>query len=234
LQVSTDEVYGSLKSNEPPFTEESTLQANKPYSASKATADLLARAYSVTFGVPVVITRRSNNYGPYQFPEKLIPLMIKNALEGKTLPVYGKGENIRDWIFVEDNYCALDLALQKGRAGEIYNIGGGWGKKNIEVVELICDILAEELGRSVEEFKKLITFVKDRPGHDLRYALDSSKIKKKLGWQPKVNFEDGLRRTEEWCLNHQDWIEKKDQRRICKILRENIWQQDISESLEGI
>lgn len=148
LQVSTDEVYGSLKTAEPPFTEESALQPNSPYSASKAAADLLARAYFVTFGVPVVITRSSNNYGPYQFPEKLIPLMIKNALEGKSLPVYGSGENIRDWIFVEDNCCALDLALQKGRAGEIYNIGGGWEKKNIEVVELICDILAEELEKS--------------------------------------------------------------------------------------
>lgn len=134
LQVSTDEVYGSLNTDEPPFTEESALQPNSPYLASKAAADLLARAYFVTFGVPVVITRSSNNYGPYQFPEKLIPLMIKNALEGKTLPVYGKGENIRDWIFVENNCCALDLALQKGRAGEAYNIGGGWGKKNIEVV----------------------------------------------------------------------------------------------------
>lgn len=208
LQVSTDEVYGSLKTDEPPFTEESALQPNSPYSASKAAADLLARAYFVTFGVPVVITRSSNNYGPYQFPEKLIPLMIKNALEGKSLPVYGKGENIRDWIFVEDNCCALDLALQKGRAGEVYNIGGGWEKKNIEVVELICDILAEELGKSVEEFKKHITFVKDRPGHDLRYALDSSKIKEELGWQPKISFEDGLRRTAEWYLNHQDWVEK--------------------------
>ncbi len=148
LHVSTDEVYGSLKTDEPPFTEESALQPNSPYSASKAAADLLARAYFVTFGVPVVIARSSNNYGPYQFPEKLIPLMIKNALEGKSLPVYGSGENIRDWIFVEDNCCALDLALQKGRAGEAYNIGGGWEKKNIEVVELICDILAEELEKS--------------------------------------------------------------------------------------
>ncbi len=208
LQVSTDEVYGSLKPDEPPFTEESALQPNSPYSASKAAADLLARAYFVTFGVPVVITRSSNNYGPYQFPEKLIPLMIKNALEGKSLPIYGKGENIRDWIFVEDNCCALDLALQKGRVGEIYNIGGGWEKKNIEVVGLICDILAEELGKSIEEFKKLIAFVKDRPGHDLRYALDSSKIKEELDWQPKISFDDGLRRTVEWYLSHQDWVEK--------------------------
>ena len=178
MQVSTDEVYGSLKTDEPLFTEESALQHNSSYSASKAAVDLLTRAYFVTFGMPVVITRSSNNYGPYQFPEKPIPLMIKNALEGKTLPVYDKGENIRDWIFVEDNCCALDLPLQKGRAGEAYNIGWGWEKKNIEVVELIYDILAEELGRSVDESKKLITFVKDRPGHDLRYALDSSKIKK--------------------------------------------------------
>ena len=206
LQVSTDEVYGSLKPDEPPFTEGSALQPNSPYSASKAAADLLARAYFVTFGVPVVITRSSNNYGPFQFPEKLIPLMIKNALEGKSLPVYGKGENIRDWIFVEDNCCALDLVLQKGRAGEIYNIGGGWEKKNIEVVELICDILSEELGESVEEFKKLITFVKDRPGHDLRYALDSSKIKEELGWQPKETFSSGLRKTIKWYLNNTEWV----------------------------
>jgi len=206
LQVSTDEVYGSLKPDELPFTEESALQPNSPYSASKAAADLLARAYFVTFGVPVVITRSSNNYGPFQFPEKLIPLMIKNALEGKSLPVYGKGENIRDWIFVEDNCCALDLVLQKGRAGEIYNIGGGWEKKNIEVVELICDILSEELGESVEEFKKLITFVKDRPGHDLRYALDSSKIKEELGWQPKETFSSGLRKTIKWYLNNTEWV----------------------------
>lgn len=206
LQVSTDEVYGSLKPDEPPFTEGNALQPNSPYSASKAAADLLARAYFVTFGVPVVITRSSNNYGPYQFPEKLIPLMIKNALEGKSLPIYGKGENIRDWIFVGDNCCALDLVLQKGRVGEIYNIGGGWEKKNIEVVELICDILSEELGKSVEEFKKLITFVKDRPGHDLRYALDSSKIKDELGWQPKETFSSGLRKTIKWYLNNAEWV----------------------------
>ncbi|MDN5375967.1 MAG: dTDP-glucose 4,6-dehydratase [Thermacetogenium sp.] len=208
VQISTDEVYGSLGPDDPPFTEESPLLPNSPYSASKAAADLLCRAYYKAYGMPVIITRSSNNYGPYQFPEKLIPLMIRNALHGKPLPVYGKGENVRDWLFAEDNCRAIGLVLQKGRVGEVYNIGGGCEKRNIDVVELICDVLAEKLNGS-GEFKKLITFIKDPRGaaHDFRYALDCTKIKEELGWKPQLSFEEGLKKTVSWYLQHQDWVE---------------------------
>lgn len=206
LQISTDEVYGSLGETGT-FTEESPLRPNSPYAASKAAADLLCRAYHKAYGIPVIITRSSNNYGPYQFPEKLIPLMIRNALRGESLPVYGKGENVRDWLYVEDNCRAIDLVLQKGRVGEVYNIGGGCEKKNIEVVELICEYVASELGKSADKLKELITFIKDPRGaaHDFRYALDCTKIKEELGWEPRVKFKEGLRRTVEWYLGHQDW-----------------------------
>ncbi len=213
LQISTDEVYGSLGETGE-FTEESPLQPNSPYAASKAAADLLCRTYYKAYGVPVIITRSSNNYGPYQFPEKLIPLMIRNALHGKPLPIYGKGENIRDWLYVEDNCRAIDLVLRKGRVGEVYNIGGGCEKKNIEVVHLICDILKEKLRASplipnLESFNPEIQFIKDPRGaaHDFRYALDCTKIKEELGWEPKVSFEEGLRQTVEWYLKNQDWVE---------------------------
>jgi len=205
LQISTDEVYGSL-GPEGFFTEETPLRPNNPYSASKAGADLLALSYLRTFGLPVLITRTSNNYGPYQFPEKLIPLMITNALVGKPLPVYGDGQNVRDWIYVEDNCRALDLALNEGRIGEVYNIGGGNEWKNIELVEQLTGLIDEHLGLSGERStRRLITSVADRLGHDRRYATDSSKIELELGWQRAVSFEEGLRRTVEWYIKNERW-----------------------------
>ncbi|MEN2983915.1 MAG: dTDP-glucose 4,6-dehydratase [Dictyoglomaceae bacterium] len=201
IQISTDEVYGSLAlESKEKFTEESLLKPNSPYSASKAGADLLCRAYFVTYNFPVIITRSSNNFGPRQYPEKLIPLTIKRALEGKEIPVYGDGQNVRDWLYVEDNCRGIDLVLHKGRIGEIYNIGGKNEWKNIELVELICKILAEETEKKEEEYKNLITFVKDRPGHDKRYALNTEKIEKELGWKPQWKFEEALRKTIRWYL----------------------------------
>jgi dTDP-glucose 4,6-dehydratase len=205
LQVSTDEIYGSL-GPDGFFTEETPLHPNNPYSASKAGADLLALSYHRTFGLPVLITRTSNNYGPYQFPEKLIPLMITNALRGQPLPVYGDGQNVRDWVYVEDNCRALDLVLQAGRVGEVYNIGGGNEWKNLELVEKLTALIDERLGLAGERStRRLVTFVTDRPGHDRRYATDSSKIERELGWQRAVSFEEGLRRTVEWYITHEPW-----------------------------
>lgn len=201
IQISTDEVYGSLPlESKEKFTEESPLKPNSPYSASKAGADLLCRAYFVTYGFPVIITRSSNNFGPRQYPEKLIPLTIKRALEGKEIPVYGDGQNIRDWLYVEDNCKGIDIVLHKGKIGEIYNIGGENEWKNIDLVNLICDIISEEKRKPSEEYKKLITFVKDRPGHDRRYALSIEKIKKELGWRPESEFKNALRETIRWYL----------------------------------
>jgi len=206
LQVSTDEVYGSLEKTGV-FTEESPLQPNSPYAASKAAAELLCRAYHKTYDLPIVITRSSNNYGPYQFPEKLIPLMIRNALNGKPLPVYGEGKQVRDWLYVEDNCRAIDLVLRKGRVGEVYNIGGNCEKQNIDVVNQICNIL--EHRTTNHELRTTIRHIPDPRGaaHDFRYALDSSKIKEALGWKPEVDFEEGLTRTIEWYLENQDWVE---------------------------
>ena len=186
--------------------ESSPLFPNSPYAASKAAADLISRAYHQTYDLPVIITRSSNNYGPYQFPEKLIPLMIANACQGKALPVYGRGENIRDWIYVEDNCRAVAAIIEKGRIGETYNIAGGNEYRNIQVVKLICALLAENLAKPVKELEKLISFVEDRPGHDFRYALDSTKIQKELGWKPLVSFEEGLRRTIRWYLENKEWV----------------------------
>lgn len=199
VMVSTDEVYGSL-GNEGLFTETTPLAPNSPYAASKAAADLMCRSFFKTFGLPVMITRCSNNYGPYQFPEKLIPLMLANALEGQKLPVYGDGSNVRDWLFVQDHCRAVDLVMRRGTAGEAYNIGGGNEMKNIDLVTLLVD----KLGQS----RDLITFVKDRPGHDLRYAIDASKIMDQLGWAPSVNFAEGLQRTVDWYLDNRDWWAK--------------------------
>ncbi len=196
IQISTDEVYGSLD-KEGYFTETSPLAPNSPYSASKASADLFVRAYYKTFGLNVNITRCSNNYGPYQFPEKLIPLMISNALEGKELPVYGDGLYVRDWLYVEDHCRAIDAVMQRGKPGEIYNIGGGNEKTNLEIVRLIL----QELNKP----ESLIRFVKDRPGHDRRYAIDSSKIQRELNWRPYYDFTDGLKLTIRWYLEHVDW-----------------------------
>ncbi len=206
IQISTDEVYGSLGETGK-FTEESPLQPNSPYAASKAAADLLCRAYYKAYGVPVIITRSSNNYGPYQFPEKLIPLMIRNALAGKELPVYGEGKNVRDWLYVEDNCRAIDLVLERGRVGEVYNIGGNCEKRNIEVVNAICEILKNH--HLTQHLTPKIRFIKDPRGaaHDYRYALDCSKIKSALGWEPQVSFEHGLKRTVEWYLANQAWME---------------------------
>ncbi|WP_303247755.1 dTDP-glucose 4,6-dehydratase [uncultured Methanobrevibacter sp.] len=199
VQISTDEVYGSLGQTGY-FTEETPLQPNSPYSASKASGDLITRAYYQTFEMPVNITRCSNNYGPYQFPEKLIPLMISNALENKDLPVYGDGKNIRDWLHVYDHCTAIDLVLHDGKPGEVYNIGGNNEKKNIEIVKLILKYLDKD--------DSLIKFVDDRLGHDRRYAIDSTKIQEELGWKPKYTFETGIKETIEWYLENQDWIEQ--------------------------
>lgn len=201
-QVSTDEVYGDLPLDRPDlfFTETTPLHTSSPYSASKASADLLVQAYRRTYGVPVTISRCSNNYGPYQFPEKLIPLMIINALHGKMLPVYGTGENVRDWLYVEDHCSAIDLVIRKGTVGEVYNIGGHNEHTNLEVVKIIL----QKLGKSEE----LIEFVKDRPGHDRRYAIDPTKIHDELGWLPATKFADGIEKTIDWYLTHQSWWEK--------------------------
>ena len=196
LQVSTDEVYGSLGA-EGKFTEESPLLPNSPYAASKAAADLLCRAYHHTYGLPVVITRCSNNYGPLQFPEKFIPLTITNILEGKTIPVYGDGLNIRDWIHTEDHCRALDLIIRRGKSGQIYNIGGNNEKTNIELVKYILDVMGKP--------HSLITFVGDRPGHDRRYALDTSKIEEELDWKPTIPFEEGLKKTIKWYMENEPW-----------------------------
>ena len=201
-QVSTDEVYGDLPLERPDlfFTEETPLHTSSPYSASKASADLLVLAYHRTFKLPVTISRCSNNYGPYHFPEKLIPLMIANALNDQELPVYGKGENVRDWLYVEDHCAAIDLILQQGRLGEVYNIGGHNERTNLQVVQTIL----RELGKSED----LIRYVQDRPGHDMRYAIDPAKIKAELGWEPTTTFEDGIKKTIRWYLDNRAWWER--------------------------
>ena len=207
LHVSTDEVYGSLDAGDPAFTESTPYAPNSPYAASKAASDHLVRAYHHTYGLPVVTTNCSNNYGPYQFPEKLIPLVIVNALEGKPLPVYGDGGNVRDWLYVGDHCAAVRLVLRKGRPGEAYNIGGGAEKTNLDVVKAVCAILDElRPNPRITHHSSLITFVKDRPGHDQRYAMDTRKIEAELGWKPREKFETGLRRTVEWYLAHMDWV----------------------------
>lgn len=206
LHVSTDEVYGTLGPDDHPFTETTPYAPNSPYSASKAGSDHLARAYYHTYGMPTLITNCSNNYGPYHFPEKLIPLMCINILLGKPLPVYGDGQNIRDWLYVRDHCSALDVVIHKGEPGETYNIGGNNEVKNIDLVHMLCDLMDELAPKlPVKPSKQLITFVKDRPGHDRRYAIDATKIKTELGWSPAVTVEEGLRQTIEWYLTHEDW-----------------------------
>jgi dTDP-glucose 4,6-dehydratase len=203
LHVSTDEVFGSL-GEEGQFSEETPYRPNSPYSASKASSDHLARAWHHTYGLPVVVTNCSNNYGPYQFPEKLIPLTILNALAGKPLPVYGRGENVRDWLFVDDHAEALVAALGRGRVGETYAIGGGEERRNLDVVHAICDAV-DELVPGPAPRRALVRFVADRPGHDLRYAIDASKVRRELGWAPRETFETGLRRTVRWYLENEWW-----------------------------
>ncbi|ASL26018.1 dTDP-glucose 4,6-dehydratase [Azotobacter chroococcum] len=209
--ISTDEVYGDLEGTDDLFTETTPYAPSSPYSASKASSDHLVRAWHRTYGLPVLITNCSNNYGPYHFPEKLIPHMILNALAGKPLPVYGDGSQIRDWLFVEDHARALVEVVTRGKVGETYNIGGHNEKRNLEVVQALCDLL-EELAptkpEGVERYRDLITFVKDRPGHDLRYAIDASKIERELGWKPQETFESGIRKTVQWYLDNRLWWQR--------------------------
>ena len=218
--ISTDEVYGDLEHPEDLFTEQTPYAPSSPYSASKASSDHLVRAWRRTYGLPTLITNCSNNYGPYHFPEKLIPLIILNALEGKPLPVYGKGDQVRDWLYVEDHARALHKVVTEGKVGETYNIGGHNEKRNIEVVHTLCDILQElappadsaafvgATSVAINHYKNLITFVTDRPGHDMRYAIDASKIQNELGWSPEETFETGIRKTVQWYLNNLDWCRR--------------------------
>lgn len=204
--VSTDEVYGSLKPTDPAFAETNPYEPNSPYSASKAASDHLVRAWHHTYGLPVVTTNCSNNYGPYHFPEKLIPLMIVNALSGKPLPVYGDGQQIRDWLYVTDHCSAIRAVLARGRLGETYNVGGWNEKANIDIVKTICGLLDELRPDPAGSYARLITFVKDRPGHDRRYAIDARKIEQELGWRPAETFETGIRKTVTWYLQNQSWV----------------------------
>ena len=207
LHVSTDEVYGSLGPNDSAFSESTPFAPNSPYAASKAASDHLVRAYHHTYGLPTLTTNCSNNYGPYQFPEKLIPLTILHAMQGKPIPVYGDGQNVRDWLFVEDHCAAIRTVLCRGRLGETYNIGGRSEKPNLEIVHTICKVLDELRPTDpVVPHSELITFVQDRPGHDRRYAMDTTKIERELGWHPRETFETGIRKTVEWYLAHETWI----------------------------
>ncbi|MDP8305006.1 MAG: dTDP-glucose 4,6-dehydratase [Candidatus Chlorobium antarcticum] len=206
--VSTDEVYGSLPAGEGLFTEETPYDPHSPYSASKASSDHFVRAYHDTYGLPVVISNCSNNYGPFQFPEKLIPLFINNIKSGKALPLYGKGENVRDWLWVEDHARAIDTIYYHGKIGETYNIGGHNEWSNISLVRLLCRIMDDRLGRNAGSSEELISFVTDRAGHDMRYAIDASKLKQELGWVPSITFEEGLAKTVDWYLSNGDWLEE--------------------------
>ena len=212
LHVSTDEVYGSLSADAPTFTETHRYEPNSPYSASKASSDHLVRAYHHTYGLPVLTTNCSNNYGPYQFPEKLIPLVIHNALAHKTLPIYGDGQQIRDWLHVGDHCSAIRAVLERGDCGEVYNIGGLNEKANIDIVHTLCNILDElrpiDTRTRISSYRDLITYVKDRPGHDRRYAIDATKIEKELNWRPAETFETGIHKTVQWYLENQDWVEQ--------------------------
>ncbi|MDD4632512.1 MAG: GDP-mannose 4,6-dehydratase, partial [Proteiniphilum sp.] len=205
--ISTDEVYGSLGFDDTLFTEETRYDPHSPYSASKASSDHFVRAYHDTYGLPVVLSNCSNNYGPYQFPEKLIPLFINNIRDNKPLPVYGKGENVRDWLYVEDHARAIDLIFHRGRVGETYNIGGGNEWKNIDLIRVVIKAVDRILGREEGASEKLITYVTDRAGHDLRYAIDASKLRNELGWEPSLQFEEGIEKTVRWYLDHQDWLD---------------------------
>jgi dTDP-glucose 4,6-dehydratase len=208
LHVSTDEVYGSLGRNDPAFCESDTYEPNSPYSASKAASDHLVRAWHHTYGLPVLTTNCSNNYGPFHFPEKLIPLMIVNALAGKPLPVYGDGQQVRDWLYVKDHCAAIREVLARGRVGETYNIGGWNEKPNLEIVHAVCGLLDELKAHADGPYTRLITHVTDRPGHDRRYAIDASKIERELGWRPAETFESGLRKTVRWYLDNGAWVER--------------------------
>ena len=205
LHISTDEVYGD-KEGQGSSTETAPLLPSSPYAATKAAADLLCFSYRRTYGLPIIVTRSSNNYGPYQFPEKLIPLLISNGLNGKDFPVYGDGKQIRDWLHVEDNCRGILAVLERGGVGSIYNIGAGEERTNIEIVEAICNAIAERRGIELAQLKERIRFVTDRPGHDRRYAIDTAKLRSEIGWQPRMGFDHGLKQTVDWYLNHPDWI----------------------------
>lgn len=207
LHISTDEVYGSLAANDPPFTETHPYQPNSPYSASKASSDHLVRAYHHTYGLPVLTTNCSNNYGPYQFPEKLIPLMITNALAGKPLPIYGDGQQIRDWLYVTDHCSAIRRVLEAGQPGEVYNVGGWNEKPNIEIVHQLCDLLDQMVPDVAGSYRQLITYITDRPGHDRRYAINASKIDTELGWRPSETFDTGIQKTVAWYLANPKWVD---------------------------
>ncbi len=207
LHVSTDEVYGSLSPTDPAFKETNPYEPNSPYSASKAASDHLVRAYHHTYGMPMLTTNCSNNYGPYHFPEKLIPLVIHNALNGKPLPIYGNGSNVRDWLYVGDHCSAIRRVLEAGRVGETYNIGGWNEKTNLDVVHTLCDILDQQKPKTTGSYRDQIIFVTDRPGHDQRYAIDATKIERELAWKPAETFETGIQKTVAWYLSHQDWVE---------------------------
>ncbi|MGZ3184502.1 MAG: dTDP-glucose 4,6-dehydratase [Telluria sp.] len=206
LHVSTDEVYGTLGPEDPPFSETTAFAPNSPYSASKAASDHLVRAYHHTYGMPVLTTNCSNNYGPYHFPEKLIPLVISNALAGKPLPIYGDGQQVRDWLFVSDHCAAIRRVLAAGKLGETYNVGGWNEKANLDVVHTLCDILDQQAPKAQGSYRDQITFVKDRPGHDRRYAIDARKLERELGWKPAETFETGIAKTVRWYLENQDWV----------------------------
>lgn len=206
LQVSTDEVYGSLKPADPAFSETNRYEPNSPYSASKAASDHLTRAYHHTYGLPVLTTNCSNNYGPYHFPEKLIPLMIVNALAGKPLPVYGDGQQVRDWLYVKDHCSGIRRVLEAGKPGETYNIGGNNEKPNIDIVHAVCALLDELRPRAGGSYREQVSFIKDRPGHDRRYAIDAAKMTRELGWKPAETFETGIRKTVQWYLDNPEWV----------------------------
>lgn len=207
LHVSTDEVYGSLSATDPAFKETNPYEPNSPYSASKAASDHLVRAYHHTYGMPMLTTNCSNNYGPYHFPEKLIPLVIHNALNGKPLPIYGNGSNVRDWLYVEDHCSAIRRVLEAGKVGETYNVGGWNEKTNLEVVHTLCDILDYQKPKQSGSYRDQITYVTDRPGHDQRYAIDATKIERELGWKPAETFETGIKKTVTWYLSNPEWVE---------------------------
>jgi dTDP-glucose 4,6-dehydratase len=220
LHVSTDEVYGSLGPKDPPFSETTPYAPNSPYSASKAASDHLVRAYHHTYGLPVLTTNCSNNYGPYHFPEKLIPLMITNALAGKPLPIYGDGKNVRDWLYVADHCAAIRCVLADGKPGETYNIGGWNEKTNLEVVHTLCDIL-DDLAPKSGSYRDQIAYVKDRPGHDRRYAIDAQKVERELGWKPAETFDSGIRKTVQWYLEHQEWVREVQSGEYLKWVEQN-------------
>jgi dTDP-glucose 4,6-dehydratase len=227
LHVSTDEVYGNLGPNDPPFTETTAYAPNSPYSASKAASDHLVRAYHHTYGLPTLTTNCSNNYGPYHFPEKLIPLVISNARVGKRLPIYGDGQQVRDWLYVSDHCAAIRRVLQGGRLGETYNIGGWNEKANLDVVHTLCDILDElDPKASGTSYREQVTFVADRPGHDRRYAIDARKIERELRWKPVETFESGIRKTVQWYLDHQDWVRDVQSGDYLKWLEKNYRKRD--------